>query len=79
MENFYHPLNLLGWFGAILILIAFFLSNYKNIINVKTIIINLLGGVALLLASLHKEAYFNVALNLVWVCIAVLSLVKRKN
>jgi len=79
MENFYHPLNLLGWVGALLILIAFFLSNYKNIINVKTIIINLLGGVALLLASLHKEAYFNVALNLVWVCIALLSLVKRKN
>jgi len=79
MEEFYHPLNLLGWLGALLILVAFYLTNYKNIINVKTIIINLLGGVALLFASLHKEAYFNVALNLVWVGIAVLSLVKRKN
>lgn len=79
MEEFYHPLNLLGWLGALLILVAFYLTNYRNIINVKTIIINLLGGVALLFASLHKEAYFNVALNLVWVGIAVLSLVKRKN
>jgi hypothetical protein len=79
MEEFYHPLNLLGWLGAVLILVAFYLTNYKNLITVKTIIINLLGGLALLFASLHKEAYFNVALNLVWVGIAILSLVKRKN
>lgn len=78
MENFSHPLNLLGWIGALLILIAFFQINYKGVNNKKTVLLNLLGGISLLVASAYKEAWFNVALNLVWVVIALLALIKNR-
>jgi hypothetical protein len=74
MELINTLLNYLGWLGAFIILYAFYLNNYKKIINKMTYFYNIIGGVFLLLASASKFAYFNVALNLIWVLIASISL-----
>jgi hypothetical protein len=74
VESINTILNYLGWVGAFIILYAFYLNNYKKVINKKTYLYNIFGGVFLLLASASKFAYFNVALNLFWVIIAASSL-----
>jgi hypothetical protein len=70
--------EIVGWIGSVEILLAYGLNSYQKIkSNSRAFsILNLTGGLFLMIYTLYKEAYANTFLNLVWVVIAILALAK---
>jgi hypothetical protein len=71
-------IEITGWVGSIAILLAYGLNSYQKIKSnsVFFLLLNLSGGVLLIVYSLYKHAYANIFINLVWVVIAVIALGK---
>ena len=68
--------ELAGWVGAGLVLTGFALISIGGTAAARHHVINLVGGALLLGASAMKDAWFSVALNAVWIVIAMVALVK---
>lgn len=73
-------IDLIGWLGAGCILLAYYLVSTKKVTasSKNYQLINLLGGISLVINAYAKGATPLVALNIVWIIIAVKSLVKNK-
>lgn len=75
-----HVLDLLveiiGWIGSVEILLAYGLNSYQKIRSdsLAFSLLNLTGGLFLMLYTIYKDAYANTFVNLVWVVIAVIAL-----
>jgi hypothetical protein len=74
-------IDIIGWIGAASLLLAYFLVSRKQVqgdsFNYQ--LLNLAGGGFLILNSFYYGAFPSVAVNLVWIGIAILTLRKRKN
>lgn len=70
--------EIVGWFGTILILSAYFLVSIKKISSDSRLyqLLNLLGAVGVIVNSLTHGAIPSVGLNVVWLIIAVYGLIK---
>ena len=66
--------DLAGWVGAALVLTAFALVSLSGRSKPTHHVINLVGGLLLLVASAVKDAWFSVALNGAWIIIAAAAL-----
>ncbi len=70
-------IDLAGWLGAVLILLAYFL-NVKGVVVATSALflwLNLLGAVLIALNTYSLHAYAATALNVVWGVVAVYGLV----
>jgi phosphoglycerol transferase MdoB-like AlkP superfamily enzyme len=74
-------IDLIGWIGAISVLIAYLMVSTRRWQGHSTRyqVLNLLGGVCLILNTLYFRAYPSSLVNLVWVGIAVFTLIKGRN
>lgn len=71
-----------GWIGMVLILGAYFLISRKMVDSQSYTyhLVNLFGAIGLIINTYYQEAWPVVALNTVWVAIAVSTLIKiRQN
>jgi hypothetical protein len=70
--------DILGWLGSFCVVAAYGLNSFQKIKSDSLIFLamNLAGGILLIVFSIHKEAYPNVFINVVWVIIAIPGLVK---
>lgn len=68
----------LGWIGSIAILAAYGLNSFQKIKSDSVLFqtLNLLGGILLIINSIHHEAYPFTFINSIWVFIALPALVK---
>ena len=68
----------IGWFGSILILGAYFLNMQHKILATSPFYIwaNLVGGFCFVINTYYNSAFPSMTLNIIWVLIAVYSLVK---
>ncbi|GAB4582106.1 MAG: hypothetical protein Fur0022_48610 [Anaerolineales bacterium] len=73
-------IDLLGWTGAICLLLAYFLVSRNKLTgdSLPYQLLNLAGGGLLTINSLYYGAFPSVAVNVVWIGIAVFTLSKRK-
>lgn len=73
-------INILGWIGSVLVIGAYGLNSYQKInsSSVAFQLMNLIGGILLILNSVYKEAYPFTFINSVWVVIAIGSLLRNK-
>ena len=71
-------IEIIGWIGAIMILLAYFLLTQKKLTGESRTyhLINLLGGLAVGINALVNVAYPSVALNMIWSLIAIYGIVK---
>jgi hypothetical protein len=71
-------MELLGWVGSILVVTAYGLNSYQKIpsASVPFYLMNLAGGILLIVYSFHKDALPNMFINVVWVLIALPPLIK---
>ena len=71
-------INVLGWIGSVEVLAAYGLNSYQKIKSDSTLfyVLNLTGGLLLIVYSVYKEAFPNAFINIVWVIIAVVALLK---
>ena len=70
--------DIIGWIGSFEILLAYGLNSYQKIrSNSKGfLLLNLSGGLFLILYTFYHKAFANTFLNVVWVIIAVIALAK---
>ncbi|HVX47883.1 MAG TPA: hypothetical protein VHA05_00805 [Candidatus Saccharimonadales bacterium] len=70
--------DVVGWVGAALILIAYFLVSTKKISPVSKSfqLLNLLGAVGIVVNSIHYRAFPSAGLNIAWTVIAIYGLVR---
>jgi len=69
--------NILGWIGAITVIIAYALlsaGKLKNGFLYQSL--NFVASVLTVFALLQKDAWFSVALNVVWALIALLTIIR---
>jgi hypothetical protein len=66
-------IDIAGWIGSILILLAYGLNSYKKIESnsMKFYLLNLSGGIFLIIYSTYKGAFANTFINVIWVLIAI--------
>ncbi|MGS2740411.1 CBU_0592 family membrane protein [Sinomicrobium sp. M5D2P17] len=67
--------TIIGWIGAIVFIIAYFLLSVKLISAEKPLYhyLNAIGGVCLVVNALHLSDLPNVVVNVVWTSIALLA------
>lgn len=70
--------EIIGWYGTIAIIGAYFLGSFDLISTTDTIyqILNLTGAIGIIVISTHKKVYQSVALNIIWSIIAVAALIQ---
>jgi hypothetical protein len=70
--------EILGWIGSICVVAVYGLNSYQKIKSdsLTFYLMNLAGGILLIIFSFYKEAYPNVFINAVWVAIAIPGLIK---
>jgi hypothetical protein len=75
-ENIDLLVEIIGWIGSIEILLAYGLNSYQRIKSnsLAFSLLNLTGGLFLMVYTIYKEAFANTFVNLVWVIIAVIAL-----
>jgi len=73
-------LEIIGWLGTILILIAYFLVSIKKIepTSGKYQLLNLFGAIGVGLNSLIHRALPSVGINIAWMIIAIYALIRSR-
>jgi hypothetical protein len=76
-------IDIAGWIGSVFILLAYGLNSYKKIESNSMMfyLLNLFGGILLIIYSTYKGAFANTFINVVWVLIAIpaiINLVRSK-
>ena len=71
-------LEILGWVGSVLILLAYGLNSYQKIRSdsIWFYLMNLFGGVCLIVYAIYKDASANAFINIVWVIVALIAIVR---
>ena len=71
--------QILGWMGAILFLVAYFLVTFKKIevASRSYQILNLKGAIALGINVFYQQAWPALALEIIWGTIAIVALMKK--
>ncbi len=73
-------IDITGWVGAVALLAAYGLVSAKRLEgnSIRYQLLNLLGGGLLILNSFYYGAYPSVGVNVVWIAIAILTLLGRR-
>jgi hypothetical protein len=76
-------IDILGWAGSFMVVAAYGLNSYQKIKSNSLFfyLLNLVGGLFLIIYSIYYTAYANTFINVVWVIIAIpalLQLIKRR-
>jgi phosphoglycerol transferase MdoB-like AlkP superfamily enzyme len=74
-------MDMIGWLGAALVLSAYFLVSTRRLDGDSAPFqwLNLVGGVGLLVNTLYYRAFPSSLVNLVWIIIAVVTLMRGDN
>ena len=79
MKNSFFLINILGWVGSMLYLIAYALVSIKKTEGDSVLYqgMNIIAGVMLIIYSFSLGAYATTGLNAVWAAIGVLTLGRK--
>jgi hypothetical protein len=71
-------IDIIGWAGSIAVVIAYGLNSYQKIKSnsLLFLLLNLIGGIFLIIYSIYYTAYANTFINVVWVSIAIPALIR---
>ena len=70
--------EIIGWIGSVEILLAYGLNSYQKIRSdsLAFSLLNLTGGIFLMVYTIYKDAFANTFVNMVWVIIALIALAR---
>ena len=73
-------IQLIGWIGTLLIVLAYFLVSNKKLSGSSKYyqLLNLLGAIAVGVNVFHQQAWPALALQVIWAIIAITSLFKKE-
>jgi len=70
-------IDICGWIGSVEILVAYGLNSYQKLRSDSPwfYVLNITGGIFLILYTVYKEAYASTFINIVWIIIAIPALI----
>jgi hypothetical protein len=73
-------IDLIGWIGSALVVIAYALNIYKKLdaTSVTYYILNIFGSACLILNTLYHQAIPSAVVNMIWIIIAIIAMIKKK-
>lgn len=73
-------IEIMGWIGAIEVLLAYGLISLNKVESKSLFfqLLNLTGGLLLIVYTLHLKSYASAFVNIVWVLVAVVSIYRIK-
>lgn len=76
-------IDIIGWVGSCMVVLAYGLNSYQKIKSNSMLfyLLNLVGGIFLIVYSIYYTAYANTFINVVWVFIAIpaiIQLIRKK-
>ena len=73
-------IDLAGWIGALEVILAYLLISFNKLDSKSNIyqLLNLTGGIVLIVNTIYKQAYPSAFVNIVWVVIAAVALMRKK-
>lgn len=73
-------IEIVGWFGSLLIIYAYAMNIFKKMASDSIIYytLNILGSGCLIINTVYHHALPSAAINIVWILIAISALLKRK-
>ncbi len=71
-------LEVIGWVGSVIVIVAYGLNSYQKLRSDSMVfyLLNLTGGILLIIYSFYKDAFANTFINVVWVIIAVIAIAR---
>jgi hypothetical protein len=71
-------IEIIGWVGSLVVVIAYGLNIYQKLRSDSMVfyMMNLTGGLALIVYTVYKAAYASAFINVVWVIIAVVAIIR---
>jgi hypothetical protein len=68
----------IGWIGSIEVLLAYGMNSYQKLRSDSMVfyMLNLTGGLALIIYTVYKQAYASSFINIVWVLIAAVAIIR---
>lgn len=71
-------IEILGWIGSAAVLVAYGMNSIQKLKSDSMIfyLLNLFGGLFLIVYTVYKAAYASTFINVVWVIIAVIAMIK---
>jgi hypothetical protein len=71
-------IEIIGWVGSLVVVIAYGLNSYQKLRSDSMVfyMMNLTGGLALIVYTVYKAAYASAFINVVWVIIAVVAIIR---
>ena len=72
-------IEIIGWIGSVLIVGSYFLNINGKLKSTSPVYIisNLMGGIFFTINTFSHKAYPSVAVNIIWVIIAIAALIKK--
>ena len=72
-------IHIFGWTGSVMVIAAYGLNSYQKLTSdsMTFLLLNLVGGVLLIIYSAYFSAFANTFINVVWVIIAVPAIIKK--
>ena len=73
-------IDILGWIGALLVILAYFMVSTRRVAGdaLAYQLLNIAGGILLIINTVFYGAYPSSGVNLVWVAIGTYSILSRK-
>ncbi len=72
-------IDLLGWIGSIMVVLAYALNIYKKLSSdtILYYLLNIIGSTLLIVNTIYHHAIPSAFVNVIWVLIAAVALLKR--
>jgi hypothetical protein len=69
-------IEVLGWIGSLEVLLAYGLNSYQKLRSDSPVfyLLNLTGGILLIIYTVYKDALASAFINIVWVLIAAIAI-----
>ncbi len=73
-------IEILGWIGSVLVIFAYALNINKTLSSddIKYYLMNIIGSAFLIINTMYHHAIPSAMVNIIWVLIAIIALVKKK-
>ncbi|AFK05086.1 hypothetical protein Emtol_3960 [Emticicia oligotrophica DSM 17448] len=73
-------IEIIGWIGSVLIVGSYFfnIQGKLDAKDIRYILANLIGGICFIINTYAHNAYPSVAVNIVWVIIALAAIFRKK-
>ena len=74
-------IDIIGWLGSALVVLAYALNMYKKLAadTLPYYLLNIIGSICLIANTIYHHAIPSAAVNVVWVLLAVIAMLKKKH